>query len=141
MNDEVLALGPTVQAWADIVIKEWDKKAVALRIGSTGALVRSFVNHVLWNAGGDMQKVEFVFEYYGKFVDMGVGRGVNLGNRDARIGAGLTSRRPKPWFTATFYKEVAKLRYILSERTAGNIQLMIVRNIEDAADLGQGRTL
>lgn len=131
MNEQnILALGPTVQAWADIVIKEWDKKMTALRIGSTGTLLQSFANHVHWNAGGDMQKVEFVFEYYGKFVDMGVGNGVKLDNRDALIGVGLTGRRPKPWFTDTFYKEVAKLRYILSERTARNTQLMIVRNME-----------
>jgi hypothetical protein len=131
MTDPVTSLQPTVQAWADIVIKEFDNKVRLLHIHE-GELVRSFVTHVLWHAGGNLQRVEFAFEYYGKFVDMGVGRGVNLQNRDAMIGAGATSRRPKPWFTDTFYKQLAVLRGILSERLAQNTQLAIVRNIRDA---------
>lgn len=128
--DKVFELSPTVQAWADIVLREWDKKATALGISDTHTLISSFNNHVQWHAAGNLQKVAFMFEYYGKFVDMGVGGRVNLDNRDALISAGMTSRRPKPWFTDTFYKEVAKLRYLLSERTAENIQLLIVREIE-----------
>lgn len=124
-------LSPTVQAWADITLKEFDKKMSALGIGNSGALAQSFVNHVNWSAGGDQQKVEFMFEYYGKFVDWGVGNGVNVDSRDAMINTGLTSRRKKPWFTAVFYKEAAKLRHILSERTRDNIQLLIVKNIQD----------
>lgn len=129
-SDRVFDLKPTVQAWADIVIKEWENKAAALGISGTGALLSSFVNHVQWHAAGDLQKIEFAFNYYGKFVDMGVGGNVNVDNRDALIGAGMTTRRPKPWFTDTFYKEVARLRHLLAERTAENIQLLIIREIE-----------
>lgn len=129
-SDQVLELSPTVKAWADIVLREWDKKAAALGISDTRTLVSSFRNHVEWHAGGDLQKVAFMFEYYGKFVDMGVGGRINLDNRDTLISAGMTSRRPKPWFTDTFYKEVAKLRYLLAERTARNVQLLIIREIE-----------
>ena len=75
MTDPVTALQPTVQAWADIVLKEFDNKVRMLRIHD-GELVRSFVTHVLWHAGGNLQRVEFAFAYYGKFVDMGVGRGI-----------------------------------------------------------------
>lgn len=131
MTDPVTSLQPTVQAWADIVLKEFDNKVRMLRIHE-GKLVHSFVTHVLRHAGGNLQRVEFAFEYYGKFVDMGVGRGVNLQNRDAMIGVGATSRRLKPWFTDTFYKQLAVLRGILSERLAQNTQLAIVRNIRDA---------
>lgn len=134
MSDPIAELQPTVQAWADIVLKEFDKKVRMLHIHE-GNLVNSFIAHVLWHAGGDLQRVEFAFEYYGKFVDMGTGRGVNMNNRDAMIGVGATTRRPKPWFTDTFYKQLAVLRGILSERLAQNTQLMIVRNVRDTGDL------
>lgn len=131
-----LALEATVQAWADITIKEWITKVRALGIHD-GALLSSFVNHVFWSAGGDLRRVEFAFLYYGKFVDMGVGNGVNKDTRDALISAGFTRRRPKPWFTSTFYNEVAVLRHKLSERLAQNTQLAIIHGLQGgiAADL------
>ena len=64
-----LDLKLTIEAWADIVIKEWIKKAAALKIGETGALITSFVNTVYTAADGDPQKVVFAFEWYGKMVD------------------------------------------------------------------------
>lgn len=130
-DNRMLVTKDTIEAWADIVLKEWDKKASALGISDTHELISSFVHHVHWHAGGDLQRIEFAFNYYGKFVDMGVGRGVSLDTRDAMIGTGLTTRRPKPWFTDTFYKEVAKLRYLIAERTSENIIFSIVRTLEE----------
>lgn len=126
----------TVEAWADIVIKEWEKKIEALGIGSskrsTGELLRSFEQHVRVNANGDPTKIEFAFSYYGKMVDYGVGKNVTLHDRDSKIAAGLTRRKPKPWYSDTFYNQLAVLRHLISEKTARNIEKMIIITSSDS---------
>lgn len=125
----------TVDAWADIVIKEWLKMVDKLDI-HRGQLVASFYNYVYTNANGDPSRVNFAFEWYGKMVDYGVGKGVTLADRDGMIAANLTNRRPKPWFTDSFYKQLEVLRHLLEEKHATRIERFIVRNIEDNADYG-----
>jgi len=64
------------QAWAKITIIKWKKKLASNTIGDTGSLLRSFKYNVLASAQGNVLKITLLFEYYGRFVDMGVGRGV-----------------------------------------------------------------
>ena len=54
----------TVEAWADIVIKEWIKKCEALKINNTGLLINSFVNTIYTAANGDPRRIVFAFEWY-----------------------------------------------------------------------------
>lgn len=131
-----LNISLTVEAWAEIVIKEWLKKIIALNIKHTGALMASFENHIFSSASGDPHKVNFAFEWYGKMVDYGVGKYVSLDIRDALIAAGATTRRPKPWFTDSFYKQLEVLRHLLEEKHAHRTELFIQQNISDNADLG-----
>lgn len=132
---ENTTLNQTVESWADIVIKEWLKKVDSLGIGksegSTGALVQSFHQHVLTNAEGDPSRVLFAFEYYGLMVDYGVGRGVNLHDRDSMIAAGLTTRRPKTFHTDVFYKQLEVLRHLLEEKHAINIENLMVSTLSE----------
>jgi len=121
----------TVEAWADIVIKEWEKKIELLGIGVSWQLVDSFAQHVWVNANGDPSRVEFVFNYYGRFVDYGVGNHVPLYDRDAMIASGETKRRPKPWYSDTFFKQLEVLRHLIGEKTARNVEQMIVINGSD----------
>lgn len=126
---ENLNLNITVQAWADIVITIWLNKIEQLKIQYTYQLADSFANHVISHANGNVQRIEFAFNYYGKFVDMGVGRGVTLeevNNPDNR-------RKPKPWYGRTFYAEVQKLGRLMAEKYAHKGALTIVENIEDNA--------
>ena len=102
----------TVQAWADIVIKNWRHKIVELDIGVTGALYDSFVHEIISASGGNPEKIDFAFSYYGRFVDMGVGRGVYVGNS----GDVQTRRKAKKWYGRTFFSETAKLRELLGEK-------------------------
>ena len=91
------------QQWADIVIERWQKRMAALDIGDTGELLRSFQAQVASDSNGDPSKITFTFLYYGRFPDMGVGRGVTLADvPDER-------RKPKPWYSKTFLGEVVKL--------------------------------
>jgi len=124
----------TMEAWADIVIKEWRMKVSALNISVTYQLVRSFEAHVITAANGDPEKVLFAFEWYGKMLDYGVGKYVTLADRDGMIAAKTTNRIKKPWFSDTFYKQLASLRHILAEKYAQKTEMLIVRNIDDNAD-------
>ena len=69
------------QAWAKITIIRWRIKMRNLKVQSSGELYRSFVFNVVSSAQGDLTKIEFAFNYYGKFVDMGVGKGTRIGDR------------------------------------------------------------
>ncbi|MDD4375098.1 MAG: hypothetical protein PHG67_14395, partial [Bacteroidales bacterium] len=68
---ENLNLKLTVEAWADIVIREWEKKIEALNIGLSMQLIDSFTNHVYTQADGDPSRIQFAFEWYGKMVEYG----------------------------------------------------------------------
>ena len=107
----------TAQAWADIVIKNWLNKIDQLRINYSYQLSDSFMHHVLANAGGDLQRIEFAFAFYGRMVDMGVGKGVKISLVKERRFEGFL-RRPKPWYSVTLYSEVKKLREILQTKYA-----------------------
>lgn len=130
-------LNLTLQAWADIVIQIWLDKIEKLRIYYTYQLADSFVNHIISHANGDVRRIEFAFNYYGKFVDMGVGRGVSLedvqdpGNR----------RRPKPWYSKTFFSEVQKLRYLFAEKYARKAVIAIIENVDDNAAVWNERKI
>ena len=96
--------------WAEIVIERWQKRIARFRIGSTGALVRSFTSAVETDAKGDVSKIAFTYLYYGMFVDMGVGRGTKYEQR------GTTNRKVKPWYSSIVRKEIYKLGELMIER-------------------------
>jgi hypothetical protein len=121
----------TVEAWAEITIKEWIKKIEALGIGQTGQLVRSFVHHINTSANGIPELVLFAFEYYGRFVDWGVGKGVTIEHRDMMVGAGAASRRQKPWYSDVFYKQLKILTHLMAEKYAQKAANVIVLTEEN----------
>lgn len=134
---ENLNVNLTVQAWADIVIQIWLDKIEQLRIQYSYQLADSFANHVISHANGDVQRIEFAFNYYGKFVDMGVGKGTTLED----VSSPDNKRRPKPWYSRTFYAEVQKLGRLLAEKYARKGVLVIVENIDDNALKWTGQNL
>jgi hypothetical protein len=118
----------TVEAWSDIVIKNWLAKIDRLGINYSFQLSDSFAHHVISSAGGDVQRIEFAFNFYGRMVDMGVGKGIKIAMVKERFAAGFR-RRPKPWYSATLYAEVKKLRDILQKKyavksTAATIEIL-----------------
>lgn len=64
------------------------------------------------------------FNFYGRFVDMGVGKGVTLVEK--QTGRGLTAnrnpsritRQAKPWFSKVWYKERHRLQEVLARDVA-----------------------
>jgi hypothetical protein len=102
----------TVEAWADIVIKNWQRKIVELNIGASGALFDSFSHDVISSANGIPERIDFAYKFYGRFVDMGVGSGVYIGNP----GNVKTQRKAKPWYSRVLYSEVLKLTELLAKK-------------------------
>ena len=112
------------EAWAKMMITIWEEKVMMLNVRDTGELLRSFQYHVISNAGGDTGKIVFTYMYYGRFVDMGVGRGMNAGVK--RGGSSYDryrndlgqlhayNRVAKPWYNKPFYHSFK----VLSEKTA-----------------------
>jgi hypothetical protein len=123
----------TVEAWAKIVIERWEQKIEMLKIGHSGKLADSFYQNVITQADGNPEKIEFAFEYYGKFVDMGVGRGVPLG----KVESENNYRKRKPWYSPIFFGQVKELAKILAEKYAYHAQLGIVTNVERFNKTGQ----
>ena len=126
----------TVEAWADIVIKEWLKKIEKYNIGKTGQLARSFIHHIITNANGDPVRINFAFEYYGNFIDWGVGKGITIQTLTAMQGGNMTKRAQKPWFTEVFYLQVRILAQELAKTNAENIAVLIVKELEGEPENG-----
>ncbi|HVW97490.1 MAG TPA: hypothetical protein VHA56_16070 [Mucilaginibacter sp.] len=114
INEDQLA-----EQWAVIVVDRWMQALTRYKIGVTGRLMNSFYKE-LKRANGDVEAVIFKFLKYGRFEDMGVGRGTSLNERvltrkfdryrDAEgKWTGHIARKKKPWYSKTFYREVAKL--------------------------------
>lgn len=120
----------TLDKWAEIVIKEWKTKIVFLGIKGSGALFNSFYHHVNTNANGDPVLVQFAFNFYGKFLDMGVGKYVTLDNRDHLKSLGLTTRTQKEWYSKLFFAEVQRLKEILAKEYADQAGQIIKTNLE-----------
>jgi hypothetical protein len=116
----------TVEAWADIVIDNWLDNLAKLRIGYYFQL-ESNLHYNIFSGGHNLPSaVEFSFPLYGRFVDMGVGRGVKLED----VKSTDNSRRPKKWYSKTFYSETLKLSQILSQKYARMGTLAIKEQIE-----------
>lgn len=116
----------TVDAWADIVTKQWRGAINKLNIHSTGALYESIAYDVI---GGDYpQFVRFSFNYYGIHVNFGHGKEISVGNRGD---LGFTpERKPKYWYTPVIYRETAKLSEILANKFGENAAGLIVDRIQ-----------
>jgi len=123
-----------IEDWAIIVIKNWHEKIIALNINYTHSLYNSFFHHVNTNANGDPIKIEFAFNYYGKFVDMGVGREISKGNSG---NLGFTpNRKAKKWYSKEFYRQVMKLKELLAERYAKMANDVIIVNLSSVDEHG-----
>lgn len=97
------------QAWAEMMVEIWREKANAYEIHHTGNLVNSFAFDVFVASGGEVDKITHAFLYYGRFVDMGVGRGVPLDK------VRESGRKPKPFNSETYWRSVQVLTEKMAE--------------------------
>jgi hypothetical protein len=112
---ENLNIERTVEAWAEITVKEWHARLNQLNIGVTGALYDS-IQFTIKPSDGIPDIINFEHNHYGIFVETGTGRGISKGNTGD---LGFTpKRKPKRWFTPVLNKEVVKLTNILASKYA-----------------------
>ncbi|MEI6683763.1 MAG: hypothetical protein WCO44_14090, partial [Bacteroidota bacterium] len=123
---------------AKITIIKWKKKLASNKIGDTGTLLKSFKYNVLASAQGNVLKITLLFEYYGRFVDMGVGKGVKIGDvKESATSRRLSGkmlgnrRRPKKWYSKTFHAEVMKLSEIFAKEYGHKGVMAITENVSD----------
>jgi len=126
------------EAWAKITIIKWKEKLASNKIGDAGTLLKSFKYNVLASAQGNVLKISLLFEYYGRFVDMGVGKGVKIGDvKESAASRKLSGkmlgnrRRPKKWYSKTFHAEVMKLSEIFAKEYGHRGVLAITENLSD----------
>lgn len=129
MANENLILSETANAWAEIVLRVWEDKLTKLKVNHSYSLINSLMFHVVTAANGDPVMINFFFNYYGRFVDMGVGKGLPANGRSMVE----FTRRVKPWYSRTFYSQVIKLSEIYAQKYAQKASFVIVSSFEDRA--------
>jgi len=127
---EQISYKEMAERWAEIVIERWIRKIQSLNIGSTGELLKSLEAHVAVDANGNPAKITFLYLYYGIFTDMGVGRGVKLGDKSE-------TRKKKPWYSSTFLKEVNVLGRKMAERYGYDAATIPVRAFEGMSSMAK----
>lgn len=98
--------------WADIVLDRWKARMEAYNVGQTGELLKSLQAQVAVDSNGDPSKVTFLYLYYGRFPDMGVGGDITLSDVPDPSG----HRHVKPWYSKVFIKEVATLGRMMAAK-------------------------
>lgn len=134
-----LNMNETAQAWADITLTVFEESIDRLSANYSYQLTDSLAYHIHTMANGVPDIIDFTYKWYGKFVDMGVGAGVDLENRDSMVSAGLTTRRQKRWYSKNFFYQVRQLGEILSAKYAQRAAITIITNIDDNAERHQSR--
>ncbi|MDB4922808.1 hypothetical protein, partial [Mucilaginibacter sp.] len=99
-----------------------------------GQLWKSLQEHIVKN-NGDAQKVIIQFLQCGRFVDMGVGRGVPIGAagtsafsaaRNANGTLKHYARKPKPWFSRAYYRESQRFAELFAKEFNKQIPVQII---------------
>jgi hypothetical protein len=118
MNNENLDQYITVSKWRGIAYDEIRKSFIKKNINVDSLHESIFINILAKNS--DVQKVAFVFDAYGKFVDMGVGRGWAIGSRREHMikkvaGNSVSSkpRRRKQFYSRTIFHQGHRLHEIM----------------------------
>lgn len=118
-------LRTTITKWAEITIHELRQSMVKKYIGQSGDLYKSFQYKVFTDTNGNPTRVSIGFEYHGRFVDMGVGKGTRLENVKsnaeiwryaAKNKRSKNPRRPKKWYSPTMYREYQRAAEILAAK-------------------------
>lgn len=92
------------RAWAKMMVTIWQDKIAQLKIRDTGELFASFQIEVVAQSNGDVDKIVHSYLYYGRMVDMGVGRGITKSQVDKDSG-----RKAKPWYNKAYFHSIKVL--------------------------------
>lgn len=125
-----------VEDWGKFTLERFQKAIYKHQVGVSGELAKSFVFRVIEGSGGSVLAAEIKFRYYGRFVDMGVGKGVKVGDNKSSQGERaerlaqfnyLQPRRAKKIYSRPLAGQVKKLAELL-EKYYGIRFISIVEN-------------
>lgn len=112
------------KAWAKMMVTIWQDKIAQLKVRDTGELFASFQTAVQAQSGGDIDKIVHSYLYYGRMVDMGVGRGVTK----AEAGKG-SGRKIKPWYNKAYFHSIMVLTEKRAEMYGEEFQALIMETL------------
>jgi hypothetical protein len=128
----------TVEKWLEFTLDDLRENLRKMKIDDTGHLLASVEGHLVAAAGGDVDRLTIAYAAYGKFIDMGVGRGMGAGVRkvnseyakirDARGQLYQHSRKPREWYSRVIGRQSVRLGVLLSDYFGSTI----IANIADA---------
>jgi oligoendopeptidase F len=126
----------STEQWAEYVLERWRRQITKLRVKNTEDLSNSLAKQVVSASGGDVQKVLFFYNYYGKMVDMGVGKGIKLGDvKENTLSRRLEGRRngnrrrAKKWYSVVFYSQTVRLGEIMQKTYGKKAIATVVENL------------
>ncbi len=99
-----------------VLIDRWRKNIKRMNIGHEGDLDASFKKSS--GASGGQIKGAITHNYYGRFVDMGVGNGVEIEDQQAGRGG---RRKAKPWYIESWAYEKQRLAEVFQDAIADAI--------------------
>lgn len=97
------------------------------------ALIDSISINIIQNEEGGVARVQFIFNAYGRFVDMGVSRGYPIGSRRAALeakasgtGGKFTGPKPRKFYVRDIFNE----GHILQENLIRNYGVKLITTLE-----------
>ncbi|MGJ1295522.1 hypothetical protein ACR777_15050 [Sphingobacterium spiritivorum] len=136
----------TVNDWAIYAIKEFQSELDRKKVNLTGALFNSFKKELRANQG-NVEEVLIKFSMYGRFRDMGVGRGLKAYERKTnksnliaakRYGANVSyvGRQPKRWYSKKKTAETYRLKEILIKDMGNDVVNWMAQEFQTEINLG-----
>ncbi|MDO7849242.1 hypothetical protein Q5H92_22955 [Hymenobacter sp. M29] len=115
----------TLESWLEFTLSNLRERLRTLKAVDTGELLESVKGVLIGGAGDDVQRLTIAYAIYGKYVDMGVGRGMGAGVRksnsdyarirDERGQLYKHSRKERPWSSKELGRQSVRLGVLLSE--------------------------
>lgn len=125
-EEKVTTMFEVVDQWAASNVQALKTQILKRGIYVTGWLRTSLAYNIVTASDGNVEKAQIMFAMYGRFVDMGVGRGMPIGSRQ-KLGASIYerarnmkgqlhkyNRKPKKWYSRPMAGGVHSLREILA---------------------------
>ncbi|MNK47600.1 hypothetical protein D3C87_664120 [compost metagenome] len=120
-----------VEGWAKMTIEIWKKELRKKKIGISRELEASFSEKV-WSRASDVLNTQLKFSNYGRYVDMGVGKGLKAYERGTNrqnyndqkrygLKLGASRRKAKRWLNKIRTHQIYRLSELLSKKASQQI--------------------
>jgi hypothetical protein len=137
--DAVKPQAEIVEEWAYILEERLKKKLSKFKISYSNSLHNSIRTDLIRAVNGQVERVQLLYNYYGAFVDMGVGRGQKIGDvketgKMLRI-VGGKGRKPKKWYSVTITAECNTLADLMMKHYADKSKTVVMRELPTKINL------